>query len=74
MRRSLALLLLIWGAAVVVVGGANVLLGNRPPETLAYAIVGGGLMLGVAWWLDRPPRSRGPRQRRGPGPADRRRP
>jgi hypothetical protein len=56
MRRALAVLCLILGVGSILSGLVNTAVGSMPPDRLAAALAGGALMIGLGWWLDRPPR------------------
>jgi hypothetical protein len=53
MRRTAAILLLIWGVGTTMAGVANAAIGALPWEKLPGAVVAGALLIGVAWWLER---------------------
>ena len=57
MRRSLAVVCLILGVGSILSGLVNTSAGAMPPERLVAALVGGVMMIGLAWWLDRSPRT-----------------
>jgi hypothetical protein len=52
-RRAFAVLLLLWGVATIMAAGVNVVLGTISTEEFVAALVGGGILLSIAWWLDR---------------------
>jgi hypothetical protein len=51
-------LLLLWGVGVWMVGGFNVYRGIAPPEKLIPAGIGGAVLVGLAFWLDRKAKAR----------------
>ena len=55
MRRVLAVLCLVLGVGSIVSGLVNAAAGSMLPERLAAAIAGGVLLIGLGWWVDRPP-------------------
>ncbi|HVK13808.1 MAG TPA: hypothetical protein VM597_34015 [Gemmataceae bacterium] len=55
MRRVLAVICLVLGVGSVVSGVVQASAGSMPPERLAAAVVGGALLIGLGWWVDRPP-------------------
>jgi hypothetical protein len=61
MRRTAAIVLLIWGVATIVIGVANAAIGAIPSEKLPGAAFAGGLLIAIALWLEYPRKPRVPR-------------
>jgi hypothetical protein len=55
MRRSLAVVCLVLGVGSIVSGLVNTSAGDMTPDRFAAAVIGGLLLIGLGWWLDRSP-------------------
>ncbi len=54
MRRIAGVIFLLWGVGTIMTGGVNLAMGNIPAEGFFASLLGGVILLAIAWWVDRP--------------------